>query len=74
MASYLGYWVSQVMLVVKTLPVNAGDRFDPRVGNIHWRRAWQPAPVFLSGEIYGQRSLVGYSPWGRRESDQAEAT
>ena len=36
-------------------------RFDPRVGKI-WRRAWQPTPVFLSGEPHGQRSLVGYSP------------
>ena len=37
---------------------------DPWVGKIPWRKAWQPAPVFLSGESYGQRSLVGYSPWG----------
>ena len=29
-----------------------------------WRRAWQPTPVFLPGESHGQRSLVGYSPWG----------
>ena len=28
-----------------------------------WRKAWQPTPVFLPGESYGQRSLVGYSPW-----------
>ena len=34
-----------------------------------WRRAWQPTPVFLSGESYGLRSLVGYSPWGCKESD-----
>ena len=47
--------------------------FNPWVGKIP-RRAWQPAPVFLSGEIYGQRSLVGYSPWGRKESDTTEAT
>ena len=33
---------------------------------IPWRRAWQPTPVFLFGEIHGQRSLVGYSPWGRK--------
>ena len=37
-----------------------------------WRRKWQPAPVFLPGELHGQRSLVGYSPWGRKESDIAE--
>ena len=42
---------------------------DHWVGKIHWRRAWQPTPVFLPGESHGQRSLVGYSPWGRRVWD-----
>ena len=46
--------------------------FDPWVGKIPWRRAWQPTPVFLSGESHGQRSLVGYSPWGRKESDTTD--
>ena len=32
---------------------------------LHWRRKRQPTPVFLPGESHGQRSLVGYSPWGR---------
>ena len=36
------------------------------------RREWQPTPVFLPGESHGQRSLVGYSPWGRTESDTTE--
>ena len=31
---------------------------------MHWRRKWQPTPVFLPGESHGQRSLAGYSPWG----------
>ncbi|CAI9166511.1 unnamed protein product [Rangifer tarandus platyrhynchus] len=44
-------------------------RFDPWVGKIPWRRKWQPTPVFLPGKSHGQRSLVGYSPWGRKESD-----
>ena len=35
-------------------------RFDPWVGKIHWRRKWQPTPVFLPGESHGWRSLVGY--------------
>ena len=35
--------------------------FDPCVGKISWRKAWQPAPVFLPGESHGQRSLVGYN-------------
>ena len=34
-----------------------------------WRRKWQPTPVFLPGESHGWRSLVGYSPWGRKDSD-----
>ena len=37
-----------------------------------WRRKWQPTPVFLPGELHGQRSLVGYSPWGHKESDTTE--
>ena len=47
-------------------------RFDPRVGKILWRRARQPTPVFLPGESHGQRSLVGCSPWGHKESDTTE--
>ena len=47
---------------------------DLCVGQMLWRRAWQPAPVFLPGESHGQRSLAGYSPWGRKESDTTEGT
>ena len=43
--------------------------FDPWVGKIPWRRKRQLTPVFLPGESHGQRSLVGCSPWGRKESD-----
>ena len=35
-------------------------------------REWPPAPVFLPGESYGQRSLAVYSSWGRKESDMTE--
>ena len=42
-------------------------RFNPWVRKIPWRRKWQPTWVFLSGKFHGQRSLVGYSPWGRKE-------
>ena len=48
--------------------------FDPWVGKISWRRPWQPIPVFLSGEFHGQRSLVGYSPWGHKGLDTTEVT
>ena len=41
----------------------------PRSGRFPWRRAYQPTPVFLSKECHGQRSLVGYSPWGLKVSD-----
>ena len=43
-----------------------------QVGKIPWRRAWQPTPVFLPGESLGEGSLVGYSPWGCKESDTIE--
>ena len=46
--------------------------FDPWIGKIPWRRAWQPTAVFLPEEFHGQRSLVAYSPWGRKESDRTE--
>ena len=39
---------------------------------MHWRRKWQPTPVFLPGESQGQRSLVGCRLWGRTESDMTE--
>ena len=41
---------------------------------MHWRRKWQPTPVFLLGESQGQWSLVGCHLWGRTESDMTEAT
>ena len=39
---------------------------DPWVRKIPWRKKWEPAPVFLPGKSHGQRSLVGYSPWGHK--------
>ena len=42
------------------------------VGKIPWRRNWQPTPVFLPEESHGQRSLVGYSPWGDKRLDMTE--
>ena len=37
--------------------------FNPWVRKMSWGRKWQPAPIFLPGKFYGQRSLVGYGPW-----------
>ena len=44
--------------------------FDSWVGKIPWRRKWQATPVFLPGKSHGQRSLVGYSPWGCKSQAQ----
>ena len=41
---------------------------------LHWRRKWQPTPVFLPGESQGRGSLVGCHLWGRTESDMTETT
>ena len=61
-----------VAQMVKSLPamqetwVRSLGRADP------WRRKWQPTPVLLPGKAHGWRSLVGYSPWGHKESDMTE--
>jgi len=47
-------------------------RLDPWVGKIPWRRKWLCTPVFLPGESHAQKSLVGYSLWGHKESDMTE--
>ena len=103
-------WSSQVALVAKNSPINAGDIKDIRevkgtqlcltlcdlmnytvhgilqarilewveegfnswVRKIPWRRAWQPAPVLLTGESHGQRSLAGCSPWDCKEPNTTE--
>ena len=41
---------------------------------MHWRRKWQPTPVFLPGESQGRGSLVGCRLWGRTELDTTEVT
>ena len=46
--------------------------FDPWVGKIPWRRKWQPTSVLLPWKSHGRRSLVGYSPWGCKESDMTK--
>ena len=53
--------------VVQNLPAHARDRGDDL--KIPWRKKWLPTPVFLPGKSHGQRSLMGYSPWGHKGSD-----
>ena len=57
---------------VKASASNAGDPGSIPGWKIPWRREWQPTPVFLPGESHGQKSLVGYSPRGRKELDTTE--
>ena len=55
--------------LVENLSANAGYRrlrFSLWVGKIPWRRKWQHTPVFSLGKFHGQKSLAGYSPWGRK--------
>ena len=64
--------------VVENLPADAGDPGDaglmPGSGRSPGGGCWQPNPVFLPREPHGQTSLVGYSPWGHKESDTTEHT
>ena len=46
--------------------------FHPWVGKLPWRREWLSTSVFLPEEFHGPRSLMGYSPWGHKESDTTE--
>ena len=60
--------------MVKNLPQCKRPRFNPWFGKIPWKREWLPTPVFLPGKSHGQRSLVGYSPWGHKKLDMTEVT
>ena len=54
---------------------NAGDPGSiPGLGrrDLPWRRKWQSTPALLPGKSHGRRSLIGYSPWGHKESDMTE--
>ena len=65
-------WASLVAQTVKNLPAVR----ETWVQSLGWEdpldKEWQPTPVFLPGESHGQRSLAGYSPWSRKESDTTE--
>ena len=64
-------WASPVTQMIKNLPavqtwVQSLDQEDPL------EKEWQPTQVFLPGGVHGQRSLVGYSPWDRKQLDTTE--
>ena len=70
LVSYMGlpWWLRRLSVSLQC----RRPGFDPWVRKIPWRRKWQSTPVLLPGKSRGQRSLVGYSTWGRKESDTTE--
>ena len=67
-------WLLQ-WLNSKESACNAGDSGDEgSIRKIPQRRKWQHTPAFFPGKSHGQRSLVGYSPWGHKESNMTEVT
>ena len=69
--SFLGFG-SLVAPIVKNLPAMQETRVRSLGGEEPWKREWKPTRVLLPGEYHGQRSLVGNSPWGCKESDKTE--
>ena len=67
MKAHGAYRTSLVAQTVKCLSTMRETRVQSLGQKICWRRKWQSTPVLLPGKSHGQRSLVGYSPWGRKE-------
>ena len=65
-------WASLVAQTVKNLPATEETWVWSLSWEDSWRREGLPTPVFFPGEFHEQKSLVGYSPWGHRESDTTE--
>ena len=66
----LRFWASQVAQWWRILLQCKKLGFSLWVGKIPWRKKWQPTPVFLPVKSHGQKSLEGYSPWGRKRIGQ----
>ena len=64
--------VAMVAQMVKRCPQCRRPGFDSWVWKIPWKRKWQSTPALLPGKSHGQRTLIGYSPWGHKESDTTE--
>ena len=67
------HWGSQVAQWWR-FHLSMQEMFDPWLGKILWRRAWQPTPVFLPGKSHRQKNLMGYSTWGSQRVGQDPAT
>ena len=78
MVSYFAFGASQVALVVKNPPANSGDVRDlgsiPGFGRPPGGGHGNPLQYSWLENPHGQRSLAGYSPWGRKESNVTKAT
>ena len=61
--TWLPWWLRQERIHLQC----RRPEFDPWIGNITWRRAWLPTPVFSPVEFHGQKSLTRYSPWSCNE-------
>ena len=70
--SLLFFRTSLVAQMVKHLPTMRETWVQSLGWEDLWRRKWQFTPVFLPGKSHGWRSLLGYSPWGRKELDMIE--
>ena len=67
------FYASLVAQMVKSSDCHAGDPGSIHgSGKIPWRRKWHPTPVLLPGKFCGWKNLVGYSPWGGKQSDTTE--
>ena len=64
--------VSLKLIIVPSNPAEAQTLYLLVINFMEWRRKWQSTPVLLPGKSLGQRNLVGYSPWGCKESDTTE--
>ena len=74
MSPYLTLGASLMAQLVKNLSAmqETSVQSGVWVGKIPWWREWQPTPVLLPGGSHGKRSLAGYSPWSRKESDMTK--
>ena len=71
LASY--WWPSSKESACSAGDVGLRCWFKPWMGKMLWRRKWQPIPLFLLGKSHRERSLVDYSPWGRKSRMQLRA-